>query len=129
MTENTGKAKALNDRGTVTKRAAAAKTERYDSMREKLKFASALSIITKAERKLMESALVKPEVEEGIVTNKLSRDDIAALKIVLDSKWARINKLLPSLKAVEIEGGLDLRTIVRVVNLTGDDEEGGEEDE
>lgn len=122
MTDNRGK-------NTPTRRVAAVKAERYDSMREKLKFASALSIITKAERKLMESALVKPDIDDdGIATNKLSRDDIAALKIVLDSKWARINKLLPSLKAVEIEGGLDLRTVVRVINLTGEDDEGENDD-
>lgn len=124
MAENRGK-------NTPCKNIAARKADRYEGMREKIKFASAISGISKAERAIFKSALAKVKLDENgepDLTDKLSRDDVAALKVFLDSKWARINKLLPNLKAMEIEGGLDLRTLVRVVNLTGEDDESESEE-
>lgn len=85
--------KKRNTRQTL--RADKNKEAAQDTYREKLSFAGTLNEICKIEGKLYDHGTASPDDEDVIL------HDPAALKMVLDSKWRRMNKLLPDLKAVE----------------------------
>ncbi len=115
MTDNRGK-------NTPARRVAAVKAEKYDSMRAKMSFHKAIKAISEAEQVLVD-AINKTETEDE---KGLSNAKIGAIRTLIDSKWRRIDKLLPNLKAVELSGGISVRNVVRIINLDG---EQGEDDE
>jgi len=78
-----------------SKRKDALKAEAHEVMRDKMGFASALNAISQCEKKLTEMAEADKEPSNG---------RIGALRTVLDSKWKRIDKILPSLQSTKIEG-------------------------
>lgn len=67
----------------------------HEAMREKISFAHTLNDIIDAEAKLR----IWSEQEEPP-----SNGHIGAIRTLLDSKWKKLNKLLPDLKAVEHSG-------------------------
>ena len=66
-----------------------------ESMRDKISFTKTLSSINEAEEVLI--GLIKQEEEP-------SNARIGAIRALLDSKWKKMNKQLPDLKAIEVTG-------------------------
>ncbi len=88
-----------------------------NSLREKISFVQTINQITKIEDEVLE--LAKNEVD-------LAAPTITAYKTVLDSKWKKINKLLPDLKAIEIEAAVEVSdastvTDQMLINLLNND--------
>lgn len=67
--------------------------ESHDVMRQKLQFGKALQGINEVEEWLVEQ-MGNSEIDHG---------QLAAARIYLDSKWRRINKILPSLAQASID--------------------------
>lgn len=66
-----------------------------ESMRDKISFTKTLASINEAEEVLI--SLIKQEEEP-------SNARIGAIRALLDSKWKKMNKQLPDLKAMELTG-------------------------
>ncbi|PCH98491.1 MAG: hypothetical protein COB84_01890 [Rhodobacteraceae bacterium] len=115
MTDSKGKSKD-------SIRVKAVKAATHDAMRAKMSFHKAIKAIGDAEQFLVD-AINKTETQDE---KGLSNAKIGAIRTLIDSKWKRIDKLLPSLKAVELSGDIGIRNVVRIVHLDG---EQGEDDE
>jgi len=85
-------------------------------MREKMSFSQTLNVIGEAEEQLL--AFAKGEGEP-------SNGRVGALKALLDSKWKRIDRVLPPLKAIE-HSGEDGGTMTIQLVRYGDDTDTGE---
>lgn len=85
----------LHTKKATTKRAQALREESKLAMREKISFTKTLNAIGDVEDKLKEMALGDAEPSNGRV---------GALRTLLDSKWKRMDRILPPMKAVEITG-------------------------
>ncbi len=68
------------------------------SMRDKISFTKTLSSIDDAEEKLL--LMIKSSDEP-------SNARIGAMKAFMDSKWKKMDRLLPVLKAIEYTGEID----------------------
>jgi hypothetical protein len=79
-------------------------------MREKMNFSMSLKAISEAEVAL--AKLIEAEEDP-------SNGRVGAIKALLDSKWRRIDKILPQLKAVELAGedGGELNISVKVTPI------------
>ncbi len=95
-------------RKTPSKRALAMKAEARKVMREKIDFGQALTDIGKMENTLAE--LIKGEAE-------ISNARIGAIRTFLDSKWKRIDRVLPPLKSLEVGG--DPENTAPILLVTG----------
>ena len=91
------------------------KAEAREVMREKIDFGQALTDIGKMENTLAE--LIKGETE-------ISNARIGAIRTFLDSKWKRIDRVLPPLKALEISGDNGGALIVQTVKYADDSDSG-----
>ena len=91
------------------------KAEAREVMREKIDFGQALTDIGKMENTLAE--LIKGETE-------ISNARIGAIRKFLDSKWKRIDRVLPPLKALEISGDNGGALIVQTVKYADDSDSG-----
>jgi len=82
-------------------RAANRDNQAKEIMRDKISFTKTLTSIDEAEEVLL--GLIRQEEEP-------SNARIGAIKALLDSKWRKMNKQLPDLKAIELSGadGKDL---------------------
>jgi len=78
-----------------------------ESMREKISFGITIKTIEEIEVSL--KCLAEGEADPSTAR-------IGAYKALLDSKWRKIDKLLPSMKAVELSGSLEAQ--VKVKDLT-----------
>lgn len=89
-----------------TKRKTALKAEAQEVMREKLSYAKTLASIVSTENALQDMMTAEEEP---------SNARIGAARTLLDSKWKRINKILPDLKAIEMSGevGVTLPAVIR----------------
>jgi len=79
----------------VKKRTGKIKAAHKEAMREKMSFTKTLKSIDEAEDSI--AALAKAEDEP-------SNARIGAYKALLDSKWKKMDRLLPALKAIEHTG-------------------------
>jgi hypothetical protein len=88
-------------------RLAKGKARTHEAMRAKLSFGGALRRIEECETKLAEMLMVRviEDEETGEKTYLQPRPDsaaVSALKVIMDSNWRKIGKLLPDLKATDI---------------------------
>ncbi len=80
----------------------------HQSMREKISFTKTLLRIEQLEAEIY--ALTKPEkgLDSGghkiLIPARPDSATVAALKVLLDSNWRKVNKLLPDFKAASPEG-------------------------
>ena len=74
------------------------KAERKESMRQKISFAKTLQSIDETESSLIDLA-------RGV--DEPSNARIGAYRALLDSQWKKMDRLLPSLRAVEHTGDVD----------------------
>ncbi len=77
------------------KRKASRDNQAKQDMRDKISFTKTMKSIDEAEKVLLD--MVKSDEE-------ISNGKVGALKALLDSKWKKINKRLPDLKAIEHSG-------------------------
>jgi len=85
----------------------------HEAMRQKISFTKTLNDINENEVWLQEKK------ESG---EKLDSTQISAMKILIDSKWRKLDKLLPALKAIEHTGKGGGAVSVEHVIKFGDDE-------
>ena len=88
------------------KRAKALIEESREAMRQRMSFGQTLSDIERAEDNLFE--MIDAEIDP-------SSARVGAIKAILDSKWKRIDRLLPPLKAIELSGEEGKDLVIRVV--------------
>lgn len=79
----------VDNRGN--KRKQKLKAESQDVMRERLCFSATLNVIDE----------IEDQMYQMVQDEDLDTPRIQAMKVLLDTKYRRINKLLPDLKAVE----------------------------
>ncbi len=91
-----------------SKRKLALLAEAKEVMREKMQFTHTLNAITETEDKLL--AMLDAQADP-------SNARIGAARTLLDSKWKRIDRILPALKAIELSQDSDnpLPNIIQVL--------------
>ncbi len=97
------------EKAAMKVRNAAVKHLTHEAMRDKISFTKTLKLIEGVEGTL--KAMVAEQGKEP------STARVGALRALNESYWRRIDKILPSLKAVEVTGGA--RMLVSVTDLTG----------
>ena len=93
------KAEIQKERGKATARADRLKEQTQEDYRQKLNLGRTISAINQIENHLHGHA-------RGLKTKLLH--DPQAMRWVLESKWKRLGKLMPDLKAVETSGKNEL---------------------
>lgn len=81
-------------------------------MRDKISFTKTWKALQEVEQ----SALVL-----AAVGDKEDSVKVSALKLLADSHWKKINKLLPDLKAMDIDMSGELMATVHVIDLANED--------
>ncbi len=97
------------EKAAMKVRNASVKHLTHEAMRDKISFTKTLTLIEGVEGTLREMV-----AEQG---KEPSTARVGALRALNESYWRRIDKILPSLKAVEVTGGGRLH--VSVTDLTG----------